>query len=1299
MGGRPEFLLVLGLLVLVALGPEGLPLGVAGIGIVAGCVLGLHSMGIVLLYSRTRVLSFAQFGLGAFASVLFFAWVAYNQWAVVANGICRGCIGPNGRSMSWLQHHPDTFREYLISHGHFWVLVVNVVISAAIGVWLASVQGKAVFNTIAGAFARAPRIVPTVATLAFAVALGQAAGFLAMRNVKWFGHRVFAWIPYGPRPGTGIDDKPAVPEGRFVQPLHEAWEFTSSASARFHFYDVMTVLIAIGALVFVTVRFTRGRRGLVSRATAANLERAAALGVDVVSETRDPWRVAGALSGLAGVLTVALAQAAPSIGLDMGALTLVLAAVVLARLVSPAWALTGSIALAVLDAGMFWNFHSRVQFQGSLVVIIGVALLIQRARSSRATRDAESVFTSAAEPLPVPKDLRNAPGVHGFLRGASIVAVLAFLTFPFLTTPRQLSLGIVAIAYMVIGLSLLVLSGWAGQVSLGQFALAAVGAYVAALAGQSWHIPLPFALVMGALAAGAIAPIVGLPALRLPGPFVAIMTLAFALAVPAVLLSERLLGGALPDSVERPVLLGLDFSSDRFFYWFALLVLLAGLAIVTGLRRSRLRRALIAARDNELAAASFGLNVTRVRLEAFVMSGVLAGLGGGLLAYANSGVQPDSFSTVLSVALFLLVVIGGLSAVAGPVIGATLYALLQLWAPGLIIFVNGIGTVFVLALRPSGLAGILTGLRDAAIRVIMHLQGNDLLRFRDSRIPVADRGAQAPVVPVRYRLVGDGYAPVEGTRLRPVDGVADASVKDFPSSGREILHRSDAVLECHRLDVAYGGVVAVQGVSLTVAAGEVVAIVGLNGAGKTSLLRALAGFEPPAHGTVHVHGEDVTWWWPQARAAAGVAFVAGGDAVLPTLTVAENLEVAGGDRESVLERFPILRTRLDTMAGNLSGGEQHVLAIAQALLRNPTVLLVDELSLGLSPEALAAVLDAIRELTERGVAVVIVEQSISHAMEVADTALFLESGRVRYQGPAKALRDHPELFSSVAFGAGGGAVAGGGSELARAQLRDTRESVLELQGVSAAYGSVRVVDDVTFDVAAGEVVGVLGPNGAGKTSLFDCLSGTLPMNDGAVLLNGQDVTTLKPHERAELGLMRSFQSVRLFPSLSVRDCIAVALETRLTTKNPAVAALWLPPARVQERRVDERVDALLELLQLEGAADATVGSLSLGARRMVDLACQLAARPKVLLLDEPASGLAHGETELLGPLITRISADLDCAVLIIEHNVSVLASVAHRLVAMRNGAVIATGTPSDVLADDAVRAAYFGSTTKELVTA
>jgi ABC-type branched-subunit amino acid transport system ATPase component/ABC-type branched-subunit amino acid transport system permease subunit len=1207
--------------------------------------------------------------------------------------------------MGRLQHNPDGFRDYLLQH-HPWVLVANALISAALGIFLAADTGRQVYNAIVRMFYRAPRIVPTVATLAFAVGLGGAAVMLTMRTNTAFGVHIWKWFPYGPRPGSGEHGRPAVPEGVFQAPHHNSWTVKLSGGAQFHVYDILAVAFALLAIALVTWRFHLGRRGLASRATAASVERAATLGVDVVKESKGPWRVAGALSGIAGVLAVSIGQTAPVVGIDMSALTLVLAAVVLARMTSPTWALIASVALGVLDQGMFWHFHSHVQFQASLVVIIAVALVLQRGRMSRAERDAESVFTTAPEPTRVPRELRDAPGVHGLLRGSAVVVALVFLAYPVVTTPRQLSIGITIVTFMVLGLSLLVISGWAGQVSLGQMSLGAVGAYVVTVSAGSWHVPMLVALLLGALAAAVVAPIVGLPALRLPGPFVAIMTLALALAIPAVLLNQDLLGSALPATLKRPVFLGLDLQSDRYFYWFLLLVLLGALAIVSGLRRSRLRRVLIAARDNQQSAAAFGLDIFRVRLEAFAVAGFLAGLGGGLLAYANSGVEADSFSAVTSVVLFLMVVIGGLSAVSGPVLGAAVYGLVAILGGAWVTFLNGLGTVTVLALRPGGLAGIVYSLRDAAIRVVMHVQGHDVIRLAGgdgaARIAIADRGAQADVVPVRYRIVGDGYAPVEGTRLRSVVGVEEPAETTTPATTTDVapvgeqVEEALAVLRCHRLDVTYGGAVAVSGVSLNVAPGEVLAIVGLNGAGKTSLLRALAGLEPAAHGTVELAGVDVTMELPQARANAGLGYVPGGTAVLPTLTVRDNLVVAGADDDQigpVLDRFPVLADRLDTAAGNLSGGEQQVLAVAQAVVRRPSVLLVDEMSLGLSAETLDEVLGMVQELAQAGTAVILVEQSINTAMAIANTALFLENGRSRYYGPAEALRDHPELFASIAFGAGGAAVSGAGSEVARAiqQQRTEREAVLHVEHVSAAYGPVRVVDDVTLELHAGEVVGVLGPNGAGKTSLFDCLSGTLPVAQGTVTLLGEDVTAMPPHKRANRGLMRSFQSVRLFPSLSVRECIAVALETRLNVKSAVFAGLWLPPARAEERRVDERVDMLLELLVLQKVADAPMASLSLGSRRMVDLACQLAARPKVLLLDEPASGLAHAETELLGPLVSRISSDLDCAVLIIEHNVQVLASVAHRLVAMQAGAVIADATPSAVLADPAVRNAYFGA--------
>ena len=306
---RPELLLLLALVLGCTLLSKGLPLGIAAVGAVSGCVLALHAMGVVLLYSRTRILSFAQFGLGAASAVLFYAWVYYNQWAVLANGVC-GCLAPSGYSMSRLQHNPDVFRAYL-QHEHLGALVVNALISALLAVLLSMDAGRQVFVSLAKSFSRAPAIVPTIATLAFAVVFSGAGSLLTLRTWRPFGWRLFGWWPYGPRSGTGINGKPALPEGTFVTPGHKALEFTLQGGGQFHLYDVLSVVAAIAVLAYLTLRFRIGRRGLLSRASAANIERAATLGVDVIAESRGPWRVAGALSGIAGILAVCLSQSTP----------------------------------------------------------------------------------------------------------------------------------------------------------------------------------------------------------------------------------------------------------------------------------------------------------------------------------------------------------------------------------------------------------------------------------------------------------------------------------------------------------------------------------------------------------------------------------------------------------------------------------------------------------------------------------------------------------------------------------------------------------------------------------------------------------------------------------------------------------------------------------------------------------------------------------------------------------------------------------------------------------------------------
>jgi branched-chain amino acid transport system ATP-binding protein len=232
---------------------------------------------------------------------------------------------------------------------------------------------------------------------------------------------------------------------------------------------------------------------------------------------------------------------------------------------------------------------------------------------------------------------------------------------------------------------------------------------------------------------------------------------------------------------------------------------------------------------------------------------------------------------------------------------------------------------------------------------------------------------------------------------------------------------------------------------------------------------------------------------------------------------------------------------------------------------------------------------------------------------------------------------------------------------------------------------------VSLTVAPTEVVGIIGPNGAGKTTLFDLVSGYLRPDDGRVRIGGVDVTDRNPAGRAARGLGRSFQDARLFPSMTVAEAIAVACERWVDARDPISAALHLPNAYDAERKVDARVDELLELLTLGRYRSTFVHELSTGTRRIVDLACLLAHRPAVILLDEPSSGIAQRETEALGPLLRRIHEGTGAALVVIEHDMPLLRSVVDRLVAMDQGAVIADGPTADVLHDPLVVASYLGT--------
>jgi ABC-type branched-subunit amino acid transport system ATPase component/ABC-type branched-subunit amino acid transport system permease subunit len=249
---------------------------------------------------------------------------------------------------------------------------------------------------------------------------------------------------------------------------------------------------------------------------------------------------------------------------------------------------------------------------------------------------------------------------------------------------------------------------------------------------------------------------------------------------------------------------------------------------------------------------------------------------------------------------------------------------------------------------------------------------------------------------------------------------------------------------------------------------------------------------------------------------------------------------------------------------------------------------------------------------------------------------------------------------------------------------------LEVDGASLDFGGVHALRDVGIHVRDGEIVGLIGPNGAGKTTLLNAISGQLPLKTGSVAIGGHDVTNLAAELRSGYGLGRSFQDARLFPGLTVAEAVQVALSNRHRT-GVVASMLRAPWARAADRNARAEADALLATTGLTDWADTLTGDLSTGLRRMTDLAMQIAAQPKVLLLDEPTAGVAQREGEALGPVLRRIREELDCSILIVEHDMPLLMGLCDRIYALEAGRVVAEGTPEEIRNDPAVIASYLGT--------
>jgi ABC-type branched-subunit amino acid transport system ATPase component/sugar phosphate permease len=509
-------------------------------------------------------------------------------------------------------------------------------------------------------------------------------------------------------------------------------------------------------------------------------------------------------------------------------------------------------------------------------------------------------------------------------------------------------------------------------------------------------------------------------------------------------------------------------------------------------------------------------------------------------------------------------------------------------------------------------------------------------------------------------------------------------------------------------------------VDFEVADGEIIALLGTNGAGKSTLLKAISGIIQPMSGAIIFDGQDITNADAIQSAHLGIAQVPGGRGIFPSLTVAENLRAGGWmyrkDKayldeatNRVMEMFPILKKRADTPAGSLSGGEQQMLSLSQAFIAKPKLLMIDELSLGLAPTIVEQLLDIVRAIHDQGTTIILVEQSVNVALRIAERAVFMEKGEIRFFGSTADLLDRPDILRSVFLqGAQEGMEIGGDApkeekktvkmtaaerkaDQARRDALLEKPVVLEARDIVKRYGGVTAVNGASFQLHEDQILGLIGPNGAGKTTIFDMVSGFTPMNGGQVFFLGQDVTDWPAYKRAAAGLGRSFQDARLWQSLTVKEAIAASLSQVVEVRSALAAAFGLPSVAESEIAVDRKVEELIGLLGLGAFRDKFISELSTGSRRMVEIATLIANEPKVLILDEPSSGIAQKETEALGPVLKEVQRFTGCAILVIEHDMPLLASIADHVVGLELGGVIAFGTPDEVLNHPRVVESYLGT--------
>ena len=572
---------------------------------------------------------------------------------------------------------------------------VNYFVGLATGLVASVVLTALVEFVVVRRFRRSPRLILTVATIGLAQLLVVVSLLIP---------RIWGQTP--------------IASAVVKFPWHVSWHI---APIVFDANDLVAVIVSLVCLAAVSLWFTRSDIGIAVQAAGDRRDRASMLGIPVGRLQTVTWVVAGVLSFVSIFFqaTILGLPLDPTYGLT--ALVTALAALALGNFTELPTIAASAVALGVLEQGVAWDDPTNPAL--GLAVLAGVvfaAVVVRQLFGRHTDREVESSLALAGSVRDLPATARDLTEVRVGTPVAALVAFAAACTLPLWMGPGELIRASALVVLAIVGCSIVVLTGWSGQVSLGQMSFAAVGATVGAVALMDWHWDLSLALLLAGAAAAAVAVVVGLPTLRLDGMFAAVTTLAFALAASGYLLVRAEFSWIPQGQLGVPYLFGLSLTSQSSVFELCLGVLVLVLVALYGLRHSRTGRVLRALPANQRAAAGYGVRVVWAKLTAFALSGFIAGLAGCLFLVVNQQYQETAFLVPVSLLVFTSTAVGGLGSALGAILGAALVEGSTIYLPpSWQLFPSALGVLIVLILFPSGLAGLCYDLRDWAVEALV----------------------------------------------------------------------------------------------------------------------------------------------------------------------------------------------------------------------------------------------------------------------------------------------------------------------------------------------------------------------------------------------------------------------------------------------------------------------------------------------------------------------------------------------------------------------------------------------------